>query len=391
MINTARLTRLINELVHPDASRRRSAAEALSYGDERAIYPLIKALSDENPGVQDAAMRSLISIGGEVTAYMVLPLLRHNSYLRNTAIIILKEIGEKIIPLLRPLLKDKDDDIRKFALDLICEIRRCDYPDEIAEILINDTNPNVRISAAKALGILNYREALPHLIDALKDDEWVCIATLEALAFIKDESSVEPIMSLLNSPSVLIRHVAIETLGEIGSQKSCDALLRHLSKAEGTEKTAAIKSLLKIGVTPKIPGISDLLIQIFKEGNWEEKFLALKGLSEIKEEKAIYPVIDIAGSLDPSHPESEERIFIIKEHLKRFGCSELFLNILDDPSIKYRGRIITIEILGELRCKNAIPYLKRLLESNISGVSKASLTALESIDSETILQSGRKI
>ncbi|MGQ9569277.1 MAG: HEAT repeat domain-containing protein [Thermodesulfovibrionales bacterium] len=379
MLHTRKLTRLIKDLVHPEASRRRCAAEALSNGDERAIYPLIKALGDENPGVQDAAMRSLISIGGEVTAYMVLPLLRHNSYLRNTAIIILKEIGEKVIPLLKPLLKDKDDDIRKFALDLICEIKDCDYPNEISEVLINDPNPNVRTSAAKVLGTLNYREALPHLINALKDDEWVCTAALEALALIKDDSSVEPIISLIENPSDLVRHVAIETLGKIGSQRCSDVLISHLSKAEGTEKTATIKSLLKIGITPSTPEISDILIEIFKNDDWDGKFLALKGLTEIKDEKAIYPVIDMAGSLEPSHPESEERISIIKEHLKCFGCSDVFLHILDNPSIKYRGRMITIEILGELKCKKAIPQLKRLLENTINGVRNASVIALKNI------------
>jgi HEAT repeat protein len=30
----------------PDVGKRRSAVEALSLGDERAIYPLIKALRD---------------------------------------------------------------------------------------------------------------------------------------------------------------------------------------------------------------------------------------------------------------------------------------------------------------------------------------------------------
>ncbi len=106
---------LINELGSHDGAERRFAAEELSAGDERAVYPLIKALKDKNHGVQDAAMRSLIEIGGEITAYMVLPLLREDAFLRNTAVIILQEIGAAAIPLLGPLFSDKDDDIRKFA------------------------------------------------------------------------------------------------------------------------------------------------------------------------------------------------------------------------------------------------------------------------------------
>ncbi|HAM50425.1 MAG TPA: hypothetical protein DCP92_06910, partial [Nitrospiraceae bacterium] len=219
MIHLKRLLRLTKELKHPDASKRRSAADALSGGDERAIYPLMRALKDENPGVQDAAMRSLISLGGEVTAYMVLPLLREDSFLRNTAIIILKEIGLPVVPLLRPLIKDKDHDVRKFALDLLCDIKHCDYPSEIAFVLESDPNPNVRASAAKAIGIVQFGEGVTQLIKALQDDEWVCFSALESLALLKDESSIEAVSSLLKSPSDALRIAAVETLGSIGTSQ----------------------------------------------------------------------------------------------------------------------------------------------------------------------------
>jgi hypothetical protein len=50
-------------------SKRRNSAEAPRDTDERAIYSLIRALQDENPGVQDASMRPSIAISDEVTAY----------------------------------------------------------------------------------------------------------------------------------------------------------------------------------------------------------------------------------------------------------------------------------------------------------------------------------
>ena len=88
----------IQKLNDQDPSTRRSAAEELAGGDERAIYPLIRALSDKSAGVQEASMRSLIAIGGEVVGYMVLPLLREDAYLRNTALTILTELGEVAVP-----------------------------------------------------------------------------------------------------------------------------------------------------------------------------------------------------------------------------------------------------------------------------------------------------
>src|SRR4030066_1764432 len=132
-MHNARLLKFIKNLSHYDPSKRRSAAEALSEGDERAVYPLIKALRDDNLGVQDAATHSLMAIKNEVTAYMMLPLLREDSYLRNTALIILREMDNFTIPLLIVLLNDKDDDVRKFAINLICDIQYCNYPDKLVE------------------------------------------------------------------------------------------------------------------------------------------------------------------------------------------------------------------------------------------------------------------
>ena len=83
---------------------------------------------------------------------MVLPLLRENALLRNTALIILKELGKISVPLLYVLLDDKDDDIRKFAVDLIHDIEYCNYPEKLVELLTGDPNANVRAAAAKTLG-----------------------------------------------------------------------------------------------------------------------------------------------------------------------------------------------------------------------------------------------
>lgn len=380
MLNTNTISKLIIDLRHADSSKRRLAAESLSRGDERAIYSLINALSDSDLGVQDAAMRSLISIGGEVTAYMVLPLLRGNSLLRNTAMIILKDIGAETVPLLRPLLIDKDDDIRKFAVDLISETKKCDYPEVLSGILKNDPNPNVRASAAKALGILNYREALPELLNALKDEEWVCFSALESLGVMKEESAIRHITCLLDAPSDAIRYAAIEALGAIGLQLAADSLISYFAKTKGFEKTAIVKSLATLGVVPSIPGIYDSLIDLFENGGLNEKLIALKGITALKEKKAISAVVDIAGSIDPSEPENEDIIFAAKDALKSFGCIDELIDIVSGASIKFRGKVIAIDVVGCLKCKKAIPHLIKLLETDVRDIRRASIKALCEIE-----------
>ena len=379
-MHTAKLKKLLRNINDEDASKRRSAAEALAEGDERAIYPLIKALRDDNLGVQDAAMHSLMEIKGETTAYMILPLLRENPFLRNTALIILREMGKIAVPLLYILLNDKDDDVRKFALDIINDVGHCNYPEKLVAMLTGDPNANVRATAAKALGTLKYRKAIPQLIKALEDDEWVCFSAIEALTGLQDERSINSMVTLLKSPSETIRFAAVEALGKTTSPEAAQHLTGHLSESDGFEKLAAIKSLARIGSLPPLPGIEDALIDMLKDDDWEDKLIAIKGLGAIKSGNAIYHMIDAAGSLDLSDPENEDKLYVFKEAIKGIGCNKVLIDLLNDSSIKYRGKAAAIEIVGELKCREAVPALVKLLKSEYRDVRRSSVKSLGGID-----------
>jgi HEAT repeat protein len=390
MIPTEELSILIRDLAAPDPPARRIAAETLAAADERAIYPLIRSLRDENSGVQDAAMRSLIAIGGEVTAYMALPLLRESPFLRNTARIILRQIGPLSVPLLRPLLADKDDDIRTFAVDLIADIGSCDYPRDIARLLESDPNQNVRASAAKALGVLGYRDGLPALISALKDSEWVSFSALESIAGLGDDACLEPVMALLQSPSETARYAAIEALGKMGSGRSSNALIGLLPKSSEIEKAAIVKSLIQIGITPAMAEVADLLVDLYVKGDWDERLLALRGLAELRHEQAIPVILDSAGSLDPSAPESEDRLEAVKQALMLFGCASPLIAALSDPAVRFRAKTIAIEVIAELHCPEAVPALVRLLNGDLREVRRSAVQALAEIPGEEALEALRK-
>ncbi len=381
-MHPSRLKKLLRDINDKDASKRRFAAVALSEGDERALYPLIKALRDENFGVQDAAMRSLMDIKGETTAYMVLPLLREDSFLRNTAIIILREMGKIAIPLLHILLNDKDDDVRKFAIDIITDVRYCNYTEKLVEMLTGDSNANVRAAAAKAIGALQYRKAIPELITALGDDEWVCFSALESLTDLKDEKAIDSIGALLDNSAESIRFGAIEALGKIGSPRGAEHLTKHLSKTSGYEKTAIIKSLVQTGSFPHLPGIEDSLIEMLMEDDWDDIFTAIKGLAALKSKKAVYHMIDLAGSLEPSDPENEDRLYVLREAIQGIGCNKILINCINDNSIKYRGKAIAIEITGDLKCREAVPALIKSLKSAYRDVRRSTIKSLAGIDDD---------
>ncbi|MDA8239494.1 MAG: HEAT repeat domain-containing protein [Nitrospiraceae bacterium] len=378
MMNSRKLSRLLHDLVDGDATRRRAAADSLAEADERAVYPLIRALRDESPGVQDAAMRSLSGIGGETTAYMTLPLLREDACLRNIAIIILREIGPTAVPLLYPLLKDKDDDVRKFSIDLLMDIREGVDPAQISP-LIGDPNPNVRASAAKAMGILAWRGSVPDLVRALRDEEWVCFSAIEALGELGDEAAVGPIEAILSLPSETIRCAAVEALGRIGGCRAAEVLHACLPKTGGFEKQAVIRSLLLTGNVPRVEGVGEALMEMFREGSWEERITCLRGIVAFGNAAYIREIVDTAGSLDPSDPEGEDRLFAVRNALMETGCAGVLAGLLKDPDLRFRGRVLVIDVIGDLRCREAVQDLIRLARIDVRDVRRASVAALGEI------------
>lgn len=370
---------LLKKLSHKDPAIRRSAAEDLSQGDERAVYPLIKALNDPNAGVQDAAMRSLISIGGETTAYMVLPLLREGTFIRNTALIILTSIGESVVPLIYNLLKDKDDDVRKFGLDLMSDIRTGVDVKQVVPML-EDSNANVRAAAAKAIGLLNYTAAEPQLIQALNDEEWVCFSVLEALGEMRSEQAVPAIGALLNlNTSPAVRYVAIEVLGKIGNPKANSFLMSFLTYADSDETNAVIKSMIQIGITPDMADLTEHLIAMLKKDDDEDLEIALRGIADLNCKTAVKHLINLAGSLDISILGNEEKIHQIMSVIKTIDSEDELLKILDDSEMKYRGRSLTISLLGELKSSKAVPGILKNLKDTSRDMRRASAKALGDI------------
>jgi len=382
-----------------EPSERRQAAEELSYFDERAIYPLIKALRDENTAVQEAATHALIAIGnsederflinpGELVTYMVIPLLREEeAYLRNTALLILTEIGNKSPHLIYQLLKDKDPDVRKFALDLIADIKT-GFDGAKVIPLLQDSNGNVRAAAARAIGELGYKEGIPALIERLNDEEWIAFYVLQALASLNAEEAVDAIGELLlNTDSLLVKAEAIETLGKIGTDKVIGPLLKYFSIATRDEKKEIIKALIRIGIIPPGVDIKDELLGILKEGDWEEKTLVYKGVQLTNLIDAVPIVVEEAGALDPSCFDYDEKIGLLQNTLLGIDSEDILIELLEKDKLKYRAKAFVINTLGKMRSKKAVPVLIKLLEDIKRDVRIASAKALGEIGDEKSVKS----
>ncbi len=386
MMNSKTIKKHLEALGSADVSERKHTAETLSEGDERVIYPLIMALFDESPAVQEAAMYSLISIGGEVVAYMSIPVLRKEAAQRNAALVILKELGPVSVPLLYDLLNDRDDDMKKFTLDLLGEIREGVDIESITPML-GDGNPNVRAAAAGALGHIGARDAVEHLEKSLTDEEWVAFTALEALGEIGDEGAVEAIAKLLTADAPALQYAAIETLGKIPSSHSKDKLLKHIREGDDFTRKVAVKSIIHLGVEPDMPHISDELIAMLDSEDEDDRLLAIEGIKVMRDERAIIKMIDIAGSYDPGSPDYEEKIYLLTDAILSVGDCDSLLRILRCSELRFRGQAILIELIGKAGCTDAVPDLLPLLKDSFRDIRRAVAGTLGEIADSSIVPS----
>ncbi len=369
------INKLLKEIQSKDPLKRKRAALQLGEKDERAIYPLIKLLSDPHPAVREASINSLIKIGGEVTAFMLLPLLRLNTTLRNSAIHILKNIHNHNA--VKLLLQDKDPYMRLIGLNIIKEL-----PEEslnLIENLLNDPSANVRAATTVVLARLNKSSALiDHLDSLLHDAEWVCLFTLKALSIMKIPESTEKIVPLLKNPSGAVRLLAIETLGEIDTTLSKKTLLEHLKNTQDpVEQDFTIRSLIKLGLSKRIPGLKDRVSQLLNKK--ENLNIAIKAISDARLKSFTKQLLLIAGFFDPGNPHETE----IKEHIMQ-SLLELkpkneLCRLIKEPDLPFVARTLAIELIEKLQIKEAVKYLIPLLRDKSRDIRRAAVKALGKI------------
>ncbi|MBI1349102.1 hypothetical protein GC163_22765 [bacterium] len=274
-------TALIHVLGDPDAVVRANAAAALQrLGDKRAVKPLMKLLSDEDADVCSRAAATLGELGDAQATPALLPLLQHSeANVRAAAAEALGRLGDElaaepltqlfydedentrlkavsafrrfrsasaVAPLLQ-LLDDNNVAIRQRAVDALGEMGNLAALERLIVTLKTDTAVEVRMAAAKALGLLRSPKALPVLEEALDDELTVRCRCISALGDIGDASTLPALLAMLRDTTPEVRYHASQALAEIGHQNSRKPLEDLLSDENLMVRRGAAKALVKLG------------------------------------------------------------------------------------------------------------------------------------------------
>lgn len=240
-----------------DEEARRMAVEALhrfaeTDGVQEAAIVALKSLADESWRVRKSAATMLLSEPFIELEWLSQPLIEalrndENAGLRNSSAEVLEKLGERSVESLIATLEDPDEDIRKFAVDILGAIGDKSAVPAIVGLL-NDEDENVKGASGEALGKIGGPEVITALMAALDtEDIWLRFSALEALGSIDclpGEVPVKPLAALIGD--TVLKKAVIEALGSTGSLEAIEHLTGAFGEKGNAAKAAAVRSITKI-------------------------------------------------------------------------------------------------------------------------------------------------
>jgi HEAT repeat protein len=221
------------------ADARYRALDALPAG-EASLPRLLAALKDESWRVRRLAADRLAAAapGPEVVRQLVALLgERGDPGARNAAATVLSQLGAAALPGVVALLAHPDPDQRKFACDVLANLRRYEAAGPLVAALA-DADDNVRTAAAEALGHLGGPEARRALAGLLTSrDVMLRVCALEGLARLGEPPALPALLALVADP--LTRRSAWKLLVHVDHPTAWLLVARGLAVRESRDAVLA--------------------------------------------------------------------------------------------------------------------------------------------------------
>ena len=294
-----------------------------------ASHALIQVLGTAHPIIR-ARVANVLGIRRDKTAVpALLEALSGEFYtVRARAAIALGKIGDlkAVEPLLRAL-KDPEDDVRIGACLGLGYFKAPSTFDEITNVLLDDPKIEVRQSAAKALGNTGHPEAVPLLMEALRDPFWWYEREMQAGDLFDaiekmGAMAVEALIAALKDNEGAVRKYAAMLLGRIGDERAIEPLGMALYDLHHDVGKVSAESLVNFGVRsfeilvealdhpemwirihsvdvlPKIrePRVGLILLEMLKDPEREVKKHVIEAMGELKDPRTLPALQEIMAN-----------------------------------------------------------------------------------------------
>jgi HEAT repeat protein len=184
---------------------------------------------------------------------------------------------------------------------------------------LQDSDQFVRWAAVEALAWIREETTVPTLLEALHDHSWsVRLAVLRALLEIGDARVTPVVLECLHDEHALVREMAAEVLGVLSGTAALSGLEAALKDEEGFVRRAAAESLGVIGQV----GSVDKLIEALEDDDYHVRWAAAESLGKIGDPAAVMALIDLLDDNNGYYGEDKRLCDVVAESLETIGVPE---------------------------------------------------------------------
>ncbi|MFB2922954.1 HEAT repeat domain-containing protein [Aerosakkonema funiforme] len=387
----------LTQLLTTDPELTITTAGALAQiGDRRAYDTLLSLMGHPSPGVRQAVVAALNSLGHPDMLTRTIDLLQDKDpHVRESAVKIAGYFAfNECVTLLLERCRDSEEDVRRAAIELIPYLENAPVLPTLIWALENDT-PKVRATAARALGQMESPIAYPYLLNALMDgDAWVRYYATRALGTHAYPEAMDTLAQLACSdPATQVRIAAVEALGRVGGPRAVSILasLAEDSSSADDLVRSALMALGEIGHPNSLPPLlSALRSSDLQRRIYSARALGKRGGTGV--EAALYSLVAVdSGLFDET---SGTTIFKpvpevnANEAIVSSSYGELGILPSHEPTVSQVHLVqAAIEALAQLSTPEAIAALLELTSTH--QVNKVCIAALTNLGEEHIVAIGR--
>ncbi|MFX1466179.1 MAG: HEAT repeat domain-containing protein [Promethearchaeota archaeon] len=256
------------------------------FNDKRAIIPFLEILSNkEATDFQRFTSETLDRmLDDEGIKELIQAFDYSNEAIKWIALRKLRELSEKSFELLIHAIKEGSEDIRKYSVITIAEMKEIKDIEFLSQFINDET---LKYYVAIAFGKRGNKRVLDILVEGLTHPStWVREHSALALGIIKDKKAFDSLIAALKDTEREVRAAAAFSLGELKDEKAIDPLIQAMISEKGEDwytkgafvRETIAKALGEIGGRAAIP-----LLTIFEESkDWNLRFIAAVALAAMQ-------------------------------------------------------------------------------------------------------------
>jgi HEAT repeat protein len=228
---------LLGDLANPSYRVRWRAVQALGQSrDPRALEPLLGALGDRLPTIRIAALSGLGRLRDRrATGPVVTMLDDPDGKVRASAAAALKRLGKAAHA---PMLEAYRRGSARARFALLSALGRI-KTSAVSELLIaalDDPQVEIRVEAARVLGVRKDRRAVGRLLRAVAEGGPYQFVYIRVLGEIGDPTAFEPLQALLTAPEFMLQGEVVTALRRIDNARAVDLFHEQLEGSPGAER-----------------------------------------------------------------------------------------------------------------------------------------------------------